>query len=313
LPATGPAVLALDLGGTKLAAGVGHADGEVTRQAQAPTRASEGAESVLQRAIELAVRVYEEELAAGGRIDAVGVATMGYTHETHVELAPNVPGWPELRIPRALARAFPELPVAIGNDVHLAAQAEIAWGSLEGVSDGVYLNLGSGISAGIICGGRFLTGANGAAGEVGYSLFRGPEERMAADGIAPFEQWFGGAGVARRLAQTDLPGSVAELLDRRDDPAVRAFIDELWTGIAVMTANLCSALNPSVLSLGGGYVRGDSGVIERISELLRRAVPYPPSVVRARFGADASLRGAVASALAAIGAPASTSRQQTVN
>src|SRR6202012_2893094 len=98
-------------------------------------------------------------LASGSSIDAIGVATMGYTHETHVELANNVPGWTELRIPAAVARMFPGLPASIGNDVHVAARAEMAWGSLRDVSDVIYLNLGSGIAAGIICGGRLLTGA----------------------------------------------------------------------------------------------------------------------------------------------------------
>jgi glucokinase len=303
LPLVAPRVLALDIGATKLAAGIGGTDGEVTRLAEAPTRASEGAETVLGRALDLAKGVREEDLAAGGSIDAIGISTMGYTHETHVELATNVPGWTELRIPAAVARTFPDLPATIGNDVHAAAKAEMAWGSLRDISDGIYLNLGSGISAGIICGGHFLNGANGAAGEVGYSLFRGrPEERMAADGVGPFEAWFGGAGAARRLAGTGLPDSVAEVLALRDDPAANAFIDELFTGIAVMVANLCSSLNPSLVSLGGGYVRGDSGVLERISELLAEAVPYPPAVVRARFGADASLRGAVAIALTPAGA-----------
>jgi glucokinase len=227
---------------------------------------------------------------------------MGYTHETHVELAPNVPGWNALHIPAALAEAFPGVPATVGNDVHLAAQAEMLWGSLQNVSDGIYLNLGSGISAGIICNGQLLSGANGVAGEVGYSLLRGgPEERMAVDGATPFEDYFGGAGAARRLAQTDLPASVAELLELDGDPDAQAFIDELWTGIAVLAANLSIALNPSMLALGGGYMRGDSGVLERVSELIRRAVPYPPEVVRAQFGADASLRGAVASALTATG------------
>ena len=77
----------------------------------------------------------------------------------------------------------------IGNDVHVAAQAEMAWGSLQGVSDAIYLNLGSGISAGIICGGSFLKGADGAAGEVGYTLFRG----------APRNAWRPTASVRSRL------------------------------------------------------------------------------------------------------------------
>lgn len=292
----GAGILALDMGATKLAAGIGTADGQVNRVATAPTQASDGAESVLARALELAQRVYAEATAAGESVEAVGVSTMGYTHADRVELATNVPGWTALRIPEALERAFPQLPIAIGNDVHVAAQAELAWGSLQGVSDAIYLNLGSGISAGIICRGSLLTGADGAAGEVGYSLFRGgPEPQMAADGIGPFEAWFGGAGAARRLAQTGLPASVAETLELAEtDQAARGFIDELWTGIAVLIANLCVALNPSVVCLGGGYVRGESGLLERIGELTRRAVPHPPQIRRAHFGADASLRGAVA-------------------
>ena len=301
---SGVAVLALDIGATKLAAGLGTAAGEMTRVATAPTNAAEGANSVLARALELAQGVHAHATEAGEAIEALGVSTMGYTYDDRVELATNVPGWTELRIPEAVAQAFPGLPAAIGNDVHVAAQAEMAWGSLQGVRDGIYLNLGSGISGGIICGGRFLTGANGAAGEVGYTLFRGrPEARMAADGIGPFEAWFGGAGAATRLADQGLPASVAETVElARSDARAREFVDELWTGIAVMTANLCTALNSSVVSLGGGYVRGDSGVEERIRELTARAVPYPPRVVRASFGADASLRGAVALALSTAGA-----------
>jgi glucokinase len=300
---TDGAVLALDIGGTKIAAGVGSANSEITRELGEPTLAAEGAETVLKRAIALARRCYEEELAAGGRVDAIGVSTMGLTYATHVELAPNVPGWDRLRIPEAFESAFSPLPIVIGNDVRVAAQAEMAWGSLRDIQDGLYLNLGSGICAGIISGGRLIRGGHSAAGEVGYSLFRGgPEERMAADSAAPFEEWFGGAGAARRLADAGLPTSVAEVVERRnEDPAAAAFVDELWTGIAVMAANLCSAFDPTVLALGGGYLRADSGVFERVQEVVSRAVPYPPTVVRARFGADASLRGAAAAAFAALG------------
>jgi glucokinase len=300
----GAEVLALDIGATKLAAGIGGPDGELTRIAQAPTDAAAGAESVLERALALARTVASQAAQDGAQPQALGIATMGYTYEDHVELATNVPGWTELRIPAAAREAFPDLPLTIGNDVHVAAQAEMTWGSLQGASDALYVNLGSGISAGIISGGQLLTGANGAAGEIGYSLFRGqPEARMAADGIGPFEAWFGGTGAATRLADQGLPASVAATVElAQTDAAARRFIDELWTGIAVVIANLCTALNTSVVALGGGYLRGDSGVQQRIEELTRRAVPYPPQVVRAHFGADASLRGALALALSATGA-----------
>ena len=295
-------VLALDIGGTKLSAGIGASDGEVRRQESEPTRGSDGASVVLARAVGLARRCYEAELADGGRITAIGVSTMGYTRPTHVELAPNVPGWEDLAIGAELAAAFPDDAIVIGNDVKLAARAEMAWGALRGVQEGVYLNLGTGIAAGIVSGGRLMDGAHGAAGEIGYTLHRGQAEpRMAAEGGAPLEEWFGGGGVARRLAGTQLPPTVAELVQHADDPEARAFLDELWTGIAVAAANLCIVADPSVLVVGGGYVRGESGLLGRVREVVGRAVPYPPEVVHARFGADASLRGAVAAAFALTG------------
>ena len=75
----GAAVLALDIGATKLAAGVGRADGELTRTAEAPTNASEGAESVLARALALAQSVAADAAQDGEQLEAFGIATMGYT------------------------------------------------------------------------------------------------------------------------------------------------------------------------------------------------------------------------------------------
>jgi glucokinase len=302
MPPADAGVLALDIGGTKLSAAIGSADGEVSREAAEPTEGSEGASAVLDRAVALARGCYEAELAGGGRIVAVGVSTMGYTRPTHVDLAPNVPGWGRLAIRDVLTAAFPGHTIVIGNDVKLAARAEMVWGALRGVQEGVYLNLGTGIAAGIVSGGELMDGAHGAAGEIGYTLFRGlAEHRMAAEGAAPLEEWYGGGGVARRVKATKLPATVAELVERGDDPDARAFLDELWSGIAVAAANLCIATDPSVLVVGGGYVRGESGLLDRVREIVGRAVPYPPEIVHARFGADASLRGAVAAAFSMTG------------
>lgn len=296
-------VLTIDIGGTHLAAGVVDGNGDLHHGVSEPTRAQEGAETVLTRALELARSCRAAETEAGGEVAAIGVSTMGITHDTDVTLAPNVPGWQQLRIPTAIGAAFPGLPSAIGNDVRYAARAEIAWGTLKGVSDGVYLNLGTGICAAIVVGGRLLEGAHGVSGEVGYTLVAGRHSAaMAADGAAPFEEWYGGAGVARRLKERGLPGSVSELAERADDPRIRDFLASVWDGIAVLAANLCIALDPAVFSVGGGYVRTASDGLDRVRALVDRAVPFPPRVVRAQFGADASLRGAGAAALELIGA-----------
>ena len=178
------------------------------------------------------------------------------------------------------------------------------WGALRDVASGIYLNLGSGIAAGVIAGGQLVEGAHGAAGEVGYTLIEGGElpDRPARQGPALFESYYGGTGTGRRLRERGLPGSVAELVAlEQSEAAAQPFLDDLWNGIARLAANLCCVLDPSVLALGGGYLRGESRLLTVLREVVERAVPYPPAVIRAAFGADASLHGAAAAAFDALG------------
>lgn len=307
-------VLAIDIGGTKLAAALCTPDGEVEGPVYEDCRSEDGAERVLERALAIGRRCIDA--APGRAVGAVGLSTMGYTHDERVDLAPNVPGWGDLHIPAALAAAFPDLPAAIGNDVKVATRAEMAWGELVGVEHGVYLNLGTGIAAGLVVAGRLVGGAHDAAGEIGYSLPDDmPPERMAADGAAPLEERYGGAGMARRLSR--LAGATVGVKDldalAEHDEAMAAEREQLWSGIATATANLCIALDPDVVVVGGGYVRSGVRGVDAIRSVTARACPYPPDIRLARFGADAALVGAAAIAWAdALGrAPAGSAGRAT--
>lgn len=293
-------VLALDIGGTKIASAIGSANGELRLCHAVPTGAERGAERVLQSAVSLARQVLDEQRETGGEVQAIGVSTMGLTRSDHVELAPNVPGWAELAIPSAIKEAFPSLPMAVGNDVKLAALAELTWGSLAGVGCGVYVNLGTGLAATLILDGHIVEGAHGAAGEIGYWLNDGSSmPRMAADGAGPTEDALGGRGVARRASEVfGRPVEVVELVALADsDPRARALVQQLWEDIAVLVANLAIVWDPEVIALGGGFVRSDRFPVDAVARVVTRATPYPPTVVRACFTGDASLHGAVAVAL----------------
>jgi glucokinase len=295
--AAGAPALALDIGGTKLAVAVGAPNGTLRRIRFAPTSASDGGARVLERAIALAQEVLVEELGAGGEVAALGVSTMGLTRSDHVELAPNVPGWSDLAIPATLAEAFPDLEVTVGNDVKVATLAELFWGALVGVEHGIYLNLGTGVAAGLVVDGRLVDGAHGAAGEIGYCLLRGADEPlMAADGVAPTEEALGGRGVeARTQSILGRPVNVAELMDLAlHDERARQLTDEIWDGVAALAANLAIICDPEVIAVGGGYVRSGDAVLTRVAELVNRAAPFPPTVTVAHFRADASLYGALA-------------------
>lgn len=298
-----PALLVgLDLGGTKLSVAVADEHGEIVAGEVLPTRAQDGAEQAVRRATDAARRLLGEQ---GATAAAVGVATMGITHPEHVELAPNVPGWDRLALPRLLDEAFAPAPVAIANDVKAAALAELTWGELRGVETGVYLNLGTGIAAALVIGGTVLEGAHGAAGEIAYWARSRADPAGVAAGHAPLEEYAGGAGaLLRARAELGVEGgvaAVARLVAERDDPAARAFLEDLYAEIALHVVNLVVAVDPERLVVGGGFARGSDAVLEAIRARLDSWAPYPPDVRRAAYGADAGTAGAVALALQALG------------
>lgn len=273
-------VLGIDVGGTKIAIGVSGTDGpEIAARVRLET-----GENPLATALR-AARGLDRAPAA------VGFSTCGVISDGRVALAPNVPGWDGLELPRLLREEYGTIPVAIGNDVKAAAAAELRWGALRGVSTGVYLNLGTGLAAALVVGGQVVTGAHGAAGEIGY-LLADPGEPAFADGHAPLEERFsGGALVARGsalLGRTVPAGALFAL------PEAAGLVDAALTPLAMAVANLCVVLDPERVVVGGGMMAEQTRILPHLAREMRRVVPFPPELRAARFTDDAPLLGALA-------------------
>ena len=86
------------------------------------------------------------------------------------QLAPAIDGWDKLAMGRELRAAFAGAQIRMATDAKAAAHAEARWGVLAGRDPAIYLNLGTGLAAAIVAGGRVLSGEAGAAGEIGYNL-----------------------------------------------------------------------------------------------------------------------------------------------
>ncbi|MFI6815458.1 ROK family protein [Nonomuraea sp. NPDC050328] len=273
-------VLGIDVGGTKIAIGCSDADGPVLAGHVRLRTGDDPLATALAAARDLA-----------GAPAAVGFSTTGVIRQGVVRLAPNVPGWDGLELPRLLREAYAPVPVAIDNDVNAAAAAELRWGALRGVSCGLYLNLGTGLAAALVVDGRVFAGAHGAAGEIGYVL-TDPGSPGFAAGHAPLEDRFSGAGLARQAsAELGTPTTAAELFAGDVLPhLVEAALADLTTAVA----NLCVSLDPECLVVGGGLMGAAPVILPALEERLRRTVPFPPRVRRARFADDASLLGALA-------------------
>ncbi len=299
-------VLALDIGGTKLAAGLVGDDGSVRGRRVIETRPEDGASSVIERALELAAIVRGDE-GASSPLTSLGVSTKGITGEDGVLIA-GLPGWSRLRIPSLLRSRFPDLAVSVINDVKAGTMAEMTWGALRGISHGVYLNLGTGIAAGIVADGKLLEGAHGAAGEIGYILldreaFRGDGAgtMLPEDVPAPLEELVGGRAVPVRSAQAlGVALSMEQLTERSNhDTRAAALLEDILSELARWTVNLAIVVDPERVVIGGGFLRSPSDLCSRARQAFVRAAVFCPQVVPAHFGADSALVGAGALALRA--------------
>jgi glucokinase len=302
--AAGDFVVALDFGGTKIAVGTAALDGTPIMSERIDTDAANGALQAVERALDLA-RALQSRTAeqAGGRCVAVGAVSPGIVREDGVALAPNVPGWGELALPSLLRDAIGAAAVAVGNDVNAAALAEARWGALAGADPGLLISLGTGIKAGIVIDGRVFTGANGAAGEIGYSL-RDPADAIAFEhGHAPLEEFVGGRAIGERAGRAlGAELTAADAFSRADLPP--GFIDDTLSELSFHVVNLAIALDPARIAVGGGLMAHAESILPVLRARVAEAVPFPPQVVPAEFLHDGALRGAAALALEARSAAA---------
>jgi len=305
-----PVLLGIDFGGTKIAAAVCDLAGNKLASAVVDSLAEHGARASFDHGVATATGLLSTH-AAGAAIAAVGVATFGIPFEDRVELAPAISGWERLELGRELRAAFPGAAIRMATDTKAAAQAEARWGALAGYDPAIYLNLGTGLAAAIVTGGQVLTGSQGAAGEIGYSL-RAPGDVGRADGLRiPLEDMVSGLALQRR-AGVLRAGPDERLLSAADvfaaagsDPDLNDLISDFVDELAFHVVNLAIAVNPARIAVGGGITRSWDRIGPRLEEALLSGVPYPPDLVLAHFPQEAPLLGAVALAVdAATDSPA---------
>ena len=303
-------------GAARIAEGADAADPAVTAGPVPPARAaSPGAASpsaeespdgqdlaqvVFHRAIR-AARGLLTTAAPDSELVAVGASTFGIPHEDKVELAPAIDGWENLALGRELRAAFPDAIIRMATDAKAAAAAEVRWGALHDCDPGMYLNLGTGLSAAIVAGGEVVVGGNGAAGEFGYNLRNVADVGLELSQRTMLEEMVSGLALARRAGgQPGLPPGVtaADVFKAgTGDPAFSRLVDDFAAELAFHLVNLAILVNPVRIAVGGGLVRSWDRIAPRLESALQAGPPFPPELVVGRFPYDAPLLGAVALAI----------------
>lgn len=288
-------VIAIDLGGTKLASAVVDAAGKMLYRNKVPVeRGDVGAVAdQLQQAIE---RAYAA--AGDNHPKAAGVIVPGiYSLDSGCAWAPNL--WGREQVPlRAELEKRLHVPVMIDNDRAGYVLGEQWVGVARGASDCVYLAVGTGIGAGIISGGRLLRGSASIAGAVGWFALN-PIRQTAYAEVGCWEAESAGPGLARRAGVDSAEQAVAAA--RNGDPRAQAAVREAGRYLGMGIANIVSILNPKMIILGGGLMQAADLFLDTI----RQAVEEWAQPVAARqlqiemsaLGEDAGLFGAACLAL----------------
>lgn len=273
-------VIGLDVGGTKVLAACVTSEGTILKaQRYAMDRTSQAAAV---RSIETALDDFITRLKNVASPHAIGIGVPGQT-------APSTATWVHaLNIPIdepvPLGDLFGSrygLPVYLDNDVNAAAIAEMKWGRGRNYSDFVYINIGTGIAAGLVSGRRLIRGAANYAGEIGHMSSDAQGRRCRCGGRGCLENTASGGGMIaeamRRLGEN--PQSVLRgLLDTGElnagaiyraaaegDRLAQQIAEKAMLDLNTCIVSILNVLNPQAVILGGGVMQ-ESDLAEKLRD-----------------------------------------------
>jgi glucokinase len=316
-------VIALDLGGTKLAAGAFTAEGATLVRESTPLgnrRGSDVGALIVEECLRMQARIGER---GAPQPVAIGVTVPGiYRAAKGTVWAPNIPGWDDYPLRSELQQALGAgAGIVIDSDRAAYILGETWRGAARGARDAIFIAVGTGIGAGILADGRVLRGAGDIAGATGWLALDRPF-RDAYVQCGCFEHHASGPGLARvaRERLSANPSYSGELRNvapdalsaehvfaafDRADPIAAEVIDNAIAFWGMAAANLVSLFNPETIIFGGGVFGPAAGLLDRIrAEAARWAQPIAMKEVRVvatELGGDAGLYGAARLAWLAAG------------
>lgn len=316
---TGLPVLAVDMGGTKLAVALVTPRGDLQAQLQEPT-CQDGPDAGIAQIGRMLRTILKDQSITKNEVAAVGIGIPAVLEqETDLVIwAPNISGWRDVPLRATLEKEF-GLPVFVEYDGHTAVLGEYWLGAGRGYHSIVDVIIGTGIGGGMVLEGHLVRGMNRLAGAAGwFTLTTDADLRdERAQSIGFWESLAAGPGLALYArAQLALhPESLLSQLSKKESlTAIHVFtaaeqgdslalqlIDQLaeWLGLGL--ANIVSLVNPEVVILGGGMGSRCEPLLPRIHQvILRWAQPISAHAVKLKvstLGAQAGLLGAAYAAI----------------
>jgi glucokinase len=309
-------IIGVDIGGTKVAAGIVNTEGGILARNRTPM-ATTGAPSNGLESVITAIRGLFPDEPAQKQISAIGICAPGPLNPKAGVIInpPNLAIWHNYPLAEEMRRVF-NVPVKIDNDGNAAALAEVKWGAARGYTNVFYATVGTGIGAGIVFDGHIYHGKTGAAAEGGHVGIdsTGPVCNCGKRGC--IETLAAGPAIARRARQKlsknpnslllemaggDIQRVTGEMVgnaNAQGDPVAKEVICETLDLLAYWLGNIVDLLEPDVIVMGGGVSSLLAPYLEEIRERWRGRIinPTPMNIplLLAHYGEDAGIAGAAA-------------------
>ena len=309
-------VVGVDMGGTKILAGVFNGSMECVGTSKVSTKAQRGLDAVVERIARVVQDSVDEADLSLKQVAGIGIGAPGAVDfpAGTVIFAPNLEGWKDVPLKKALEKQL-DVPVFVENDGNIAVLG-VHVAELKGKPRNVVgIFVGTGIGGGLIINGELYRGYGHTAGEIGHMVLQvdGPKcgcgnkscfEALASR-TAIFQQIKAAIKDGQKTLLTEILGEdLADLRSgdlrkaiRRGDKFVERVIESAAEYIGIATANLVNVLNPEVVVLGGGVI--DALQDEMMSVIVETANDYAMpgamkgvEIIASKLGDDAGITGA---------------------
>lgn len=258
--------IGIDLGGTRIKAGIVDADGQIRARAVEPVGHDKSGPAVVRRLAEV---ISGLSLTSGLPTTTVGLAAAGVLDRARGVIceSPNFPAWRDLALARELAREFSgnsSVKVTLDNDANAVIFGEATAGAGRGSASLAGFTLGTGVGGAIVLDGALWRGSRGMAGELGHITVVPDGRPCGCGNRGCLEQYAGAVGLRQGLrdaggelaalaADADAPSLMADLA-RAGDLRVRAIFERMGDCLGQATATVVHALDVQCIILAGGLV-----------------------------------------------------------
>ncbi len=293
----------VEIGGTKLQAGIGLRDGKLVALVRRGVDPAKGGAGIREQLPSLVDEIVSKAGCNRGDLAGLGVGFGGPvdTKRGRILVSHQIEGWTDFPLRDWLQKKV-EVPVVLQNDAKTAALAEATHGAGKGLKRIFYITVGSGVGGGLVIDGVPDVGQGLGAGEIGHTWVPDPDTGKPEKLELVASGWAIGKRGSRRLGR-EVTGADVAALAAKGDAVARKIVEESAEALAVGIGNVLALLHPERFIVGGGVSLIGELWWEPLKKFLAERYAFQPfsqayDVVPAALGEEVVVVGAVQLGLA---------------